>query len=245
MRIAIVEDRAADSEVLQGYIKRWAEKYQIPLTPPPALFKNGEDFLEDFSAGAYDLVFLDIYMGGISGMETARWLRKSDPFCHLVFTTTSEEFAVESYEVAACWYLLKPYSCEKFMRAMEQCRMDLLERQQSVFVEGEEGENRLFLHEVTWSEHQGRYILVHMRDGQKRKVFMRYGDFSRLLLEYPYFCDCMRGVLVNLEVVEKLMRDQFVLKNGDTVPISRLKDKKVREQFLEYTYSRTRGDVNR
>ena len=67
---------------------------------------------------------------------------------------------------------------------------------------------------------------------------MRQADFAALLLAYPYFCDCTRGVLVNLEQVGNLLADRFLLKNGAAVSISRLKYQKVREQFLAFTYAR-------
>ena len=72
---------------------------------------------------------------------------------------------------------------------------------------------------------------------------MSQGDFAALLLAFPYFCDCMKGMLVNLEAVDKLLEDRFLLKSGETVPISRLKYRQVRERFLAYTYARVRGDT--
>ena len=62
-----------------------------------------------------------------------------------------------------------------------------------------------------------------------------------LLLAYPYFCDCMRGVLVNLEQVESLTARHFLLSDGTSVPVSRLKYKEVREKYLSFAYARMRG----
>lgn len=81
---------------------------------------------------------------------------------------------------------------------------------------------------------------VHLTSGEKITVSMRQSDFAALLLDYPYFCDCTRGVLVNFEQVEELLADRFLLKNGTAVPISRLKYREVREQFLAFTYARMR-----
>ena len=73
------------------------------------------------------------------------------------------------------------------------------------------------------------------------EVPMSQKSFSALLLEYPWFCDCIKGMLVNFEDVDKLLDDRFLLKSGVYIPISRLKYKDVREQFIEYSYSAVRG----
>lgn len=164
MRIAIVDDLSADSERLRKLIECWAREQGIPLVPDLAVFESGEELLADFAPDTYDVIFLDIYMSGMTGMEAARKIRKQDEFCQLIFTTTTTEFAVDSYEVGAA-----------------------------------------------------------------------------LLLAYPYFCDCMRGVLVNLEQVESLAPDHFVLQDKTDVPISRLKYREVREKYLTFTYARMRG----
>ena len=72
---------------------------------------------------------------------------------------------------------------------------------------------------------------------------MSQRDFSALLLPYPYFCDCIKGVLVNLEAVDKLLEDRFLLRGGVSIPISRLKYREVREQFLRFSYARVRGEL--
>ena len=243
MRIAIIEDQSDDAASLLHFLAQWSEKQQIPLAPQPECFSSGEEFLATFSGGSYDLLFLDIYLKDLNGMETARRVREMDPDCKIIFTTSSTEFAVESYDVNASWYLVKPFSYETFARAMSHCETEALEQQQSNFLPGEALQNRIYLHQISYAEQQGRYILIHYLDGNCQKYAIRHGDFAPLLLAYPYFCDCIRGMIVNFEAVDRLMRDHFLLKDGTAVPISRLKYEKVREAFLSFFYSRTRGGL--
>ena len=176
-------------------------------------------------------------------METARHIREIDPDCKIIFTTSSTEFAVESYDVNASWYLVKPFSYETFAKAMSHCETEALEQQQSILLPGEALQNRIYLHQISYAEQQGRYILIPYLDGSCQKYAIRHGDFAPLLLAYPYFCDCIRGIVVNFEAVDSLMRDRFLLKDGTSIPISRLKYEKVREAFLSFFYSRTRGGL--
>ena len=100
MNIAIVDDRKTDSDRLVGFIDTYAEQHRLQWGAMDR-FSSGEEFLGAFTAGKYDLIFLDIYMDGITGMETAKRIRRADHGCRIIFITTSPEFAVESYDVSA------------------------------------------------------------------------------------------------------------------------------------------------
>ncbi len=236
MRIAIVEDRENDSQYLAAAVSRWSKEHHIPLVPALALYKTGEELLANFSNERYDIIFLDIYMEGIDGMETARRIREIDGDCRLVFITSTDEFAVDSYDVDSSWYLLKPYSYEKLSQALSRCCTDVLEQRQFFVAPGKYGEQRLLLHQITWTEYINRQICVHLQNGSELYVRMRQNEFANKMLQYPYFCDCMKGILVNLEFAETIQDNCIKLKDGSLLPISRLKYRDVREKFLDFSY---------
>lgn len=241
MRIALVDDDPQDLKYLKNEISRWAGEHHIPLAPAPCTYQSSEAFLGEFHKNLYDIIFLDIYMPGINGMDTARKIRETDQGCRLIFTTTSFEFAAESYEVDSSYYLVKPYSYEKLALALSRCGTALLEQGQMLVVPGKDGEEPLLLHTISYAECVKRRIIVHKKDGSEQTVFMNLRDFSACLLQFPYFCDCTRGILVNLEAVNKVLENCFILSTGEHIPISRLKYRDVREQFLQFTYERSRG----
>ncbi|MCD8335820.1 MAG: LytTR family DNA-binding domain-containing protein [Lachnospiraceae bacterium] len=250
MRVAIVDDLADDRDKLQKDVSRWMEENLDPPVTAPALFDCGETLLDNMKrtgetdSQCFDVIFLDIYMGdGMNGMDTARRIRKIDQDCCLVFTTQSPEFAVESYEVNSSWYLIKPHTYEKLSLALSRCHASLAESRESITVRGESGDERLYLHDVSWTEYMNRHVIVHMKDGSSRPLSMRQGDLAELLLEYPCFCDCMKGMLVNFEAVDQLQKDQFLMKNGQCLPISRLKYQAVREQYLNYSFAKVREET--
>ena len=73
-------------------------------------YENGETFLTAAKECPFTVVFLDIYMNGSNGIDTAKELRRSDTDCLLIFTTTSTDHALEGFQVRALHYLVKPYS---------------------------------------------------------------------------------------------------------------------------------------
>lgn len=245
MQIAIVDDSSNDREQLSADILRWARGQGVPLEGEPVLFGSGEALLKQLVPGQYSVIFLDIYMDGINGMETARRIRAVDGACQLIFTTVSRDFAVESYELDAAWYLVKPYSKETLARALEKCGMAWLEQERFVELPGPHGPQRLLLHQIAWTEYEKRRIRVHFKDGGEAFVLLSQGKLSELLLQYPFFCDCMKGLLVNFEAVEKLLPDRFILKDEQSIPISRLKYREVRDRFFAYSYERVRKELDR
>ncbi len=241
MRIAIVDDVPADSERLRADIYRWAFEHNISLLMAPAMFDSGEALLANFSADTYDVIFLDIYMRGISGMDTAKRIREIDGTCRIIFITTTAEFAVDSYEVDSSWYLVKPYSYEKLSKALNRCGTTFLAQGQFIIIHGKTGEQKLFPHRITWTEYEGRRVMVHFNDGSNYAISISQKDFIAALQPYPFLCSCIKGVIVNFDAVEKLLHDSFLLQGGQRVPISRLKYREVREKFLEYSYAKLRG----
>ena len=239
MRMAILEDDLQSQQQLLSLLEQWAVETATPLAPAPVCYASGEAFLADFAPGRFDVIFLDIYLEGLNGIEVAGRIRQCDAQCRLVFTSYSPDFAVESYEVDASYYLVKPFDGAKLAKALERCSASLLEQRQSIALP--DGK-RLFLHPIAYTEFLHRRVCVHNQDGSTLEIAMTQREFSALLLRYPYFCDCMKGMLVNLEAVEQLLPDRFLLVTGDYVPISRLKYRQVSETFLNYHFHKLRSE---
>ena len=117
MNIAIIDDISTDAEALKNIAVSYFEKKQIRAEI--CHFFSAEEFFEDYQPGKFQILFLDIYMDGMTGMEAARRIRRQSDSCILVFVTTSSDFAVESYDVGASYYLLKPFQPEKLCSILD------------------------------------------------------------------------------------------------------------------------------
>lgn len=117
MNIAIIDDISTDAEALKNIAVSYFEKKQIRAEI--CHFFSAEEFFEDYQPGKFQILFLDIYMDGMTGMEAARRIRRQSDNCILVFVTTSSDFAVESYDVGASYYLLKPFQPEKLCSILD------------------------------------------------------------------------------------------------------------------------------
>ena len=127
LRIAITDDLNSEREKLSSAIIAPFEKVGLNVGNIDE-YTSGEELLRQFSAGRYDLIFLDIYMGGMSGVETAKRIRAIDKNVMLVFVTTSNEFASESYALRANFYLLKPIRSDSLRQLAETLAQQMQNR---------------------------------------------------------------------------------------------------------------------
>ena len=109
MRLAFVDDDYGEIKKLTTMIDKELHG-TVYSSCTKQLFSTGETFLSVWKPGMYDIVFLDIFMDQLTGVDVARQIRKTDASVKIIFCTTSNEFASESYCVDASFYLVKPFS---------------------------------------------------------------------------------------------------------------------------------------
>jgi DNA-binding LytR/AlgR family response regulator len=213
LRIAVCEDADEDAERLRRLIE---ESVAAEITR----FESGAAFLASRPAGRFDIVFFDIYMGGVSGVEAARVLRETDEDCGVVFTTGSEDHRPEAFDVGAEQYLVKPVDGEKLNKLLRK-RLSLSERSRKSCPINAKGRRVDIPHDrICYVEVRDHNCFVHTAgEVIDTGTTMTIEDFVPLLPP-PRFMRCHQSYIVNLSYVESVGRD-FTMKNGDTVYIRR------------------------
>ncbi|MCD8069747.1 MAG: response regulator [Lachnospiraceae bacterium] len=121
VHFAIIEDLATDRDNLTNLIVRDCAAHGDEAEFSE--YTNAEDFLADFRGGFCNAIFLDIMLGdGMDGIMAAKKVRGLDEEIPIIFTTTEHDFALESYDVHALGYLIKPVKAEKLSWCMERLR---------------------------------------------------------------------------------------------------------------------------
>lgn len=170
VRIAIAEDEPKYSEQLRTFTERFFSAHGEEAVVE--VFRNGITLIERYS-GKYDLIFLDIQMPHMDGMEAAHRLRAFDPDVLLIFVTSLAQYAVEGYSVGALDYILKPVSYPEFSIKLSRA-MEKLQQQTAaaLTVPTENGMVKLGADEIYYCEVRDHRLMVHSRRG----VFERYGS---------------------------------------------------------------------
>lgn len=239
MRISIVDDLAECRETLTKCLLQYFREHYAGDTPLIDEFESGEDFLARFSHEAYDLIFIDQYMDGLSGMDTARKIRMEDPLTALVFVTTSREHAVDSYGVRASGYLVKPFTYEAFEATMELAGVEKIRAVRFFRLEDE----KILLREILWCDRDGHYTLIHTDRRGVLRFRAPFAELEEILSAYPQFLPCYRGCLVNLERVDRVGEiDTFLLDSGESVLFSQRDRKKIETAYHAWLFHRERED---
>lgn len=240
MRIAIIDDIPEEIDKLEDVLKE--ELYaRGENTHTLYTYQNGETFLSDWTDGKFDLIILDIYMDGLSGIEVAREIRKSDQDVQLVFCTTSNEFASESYEMHAHFYLHKPYSRDQIILMLDRLNWEDFELKRTLTLP--DGQ-KVLLRNVRYTEYSNHALTIHTKKSEDIRTYITQAKAEELFCAQSYFLVCTKGIIVNLYEVDRMENGTFRLHDGTILPISRRKSKTVQEQFATFTFEQMRKGAN-
>lgn len=239
MRAAVIDDQCACRENIRKCLNRYLRENYAGEEPAVEEFACGEEFLSKFRPESWDIVFIDQYMNGLSGIDTAREIREKDRLVALVFVTSSESHAVECYGVRACGYLVKPYGYEDFEKTMELAGLDKIRNARFVCVEQE----KLLLREILWCDRDGHYVQIHTDKRGVLRFRLSFGELAVVFADYPQFLPCYKGCIVNAERVESIADLDFVMDTGEKVPFARREKKKLEAMYSAYLFRREREEA--
>ncbi len=235
MRIAIVDDIASERENLRRRLN--AQLARFALHAEISGFRSGTEFLSAARKNRFDLTFLDIYMENENGVDTARKLRCFDTDCLLVFTTSSTDHALDGFRVRAVQYLVKPYSDEELAALFDEIEKRFPAPDKYIELNAIGGTIRLRFSEIQYAEHYRHQIHIYTADGQRTVIRQTFREFTESLSDDRFFL-CSRGLIVNLEYAEDFDGADFILKNGERLPVSRELSKTARLAFGDFLFKR-------
>lgn len=233
LQIAICDDLEEERVILSRMLRNYARRQGLSLQVH--FFVSGEELLQSVRrANACQVLFLDIYMPGISGVETARRLRAAGCGTSIVFATTSTDHGVDSFEVRASDYLVKPFRQEEVDRALDWCLEHMPEplRSLSVYAEGEIQEFPLA--SVLYIEVLGHQSHIHTL--RQTVVARKSLDDLERAVDSPDFFRCHRSFLVNLNHAERIESSDFLMSDGARIPISSTNLPRARNIFTDWIY---------
>ena len=227
INIAICDDEMPQREYLSKAAALWArERLQ---TINISTFDSAEAFL--FSEESYDILLLDIQMGGKSGIELAKELRVRDDSLIIIFITAIPDFVHEGYDVSALHYLMKPVDEKKLFSILDKGLIKLNKSQQTLIV-GVKGDNiRLPLNTICYAESFGHMMEIVTVEG---KYTTRMSISELIDMAGDSFFRCHRSYVVNLQYVKRVSRTELILDTGNAIPVSRRLYDSLNHAFIEY-----------
>ncbi|MDE5728595.1 MAG: LytTR family DNA-binding domain-containing protein [Clostridia bacterium] len=233
IRIAIVEDEPAASEALKSMIKKFGAEHAPSADFEVAEFSDAETFLHNFRE--YEVIFLDIQMGGMSGMDAAREIRKRNEEVLIVFVTNMAQYAVESYEVEAYDFILKPLSYGNFFMKFRRILKKIAHSSNEDFctLTTRFETRKVKIKDIVYVESCNHNLIFHVVGGEEVRITGNTLSKWESKLEPYYFIRCNSGFLVNLKYVSAV-RGEYVETDGQQLHISRSRRQSFMAAFAKY-----------
>ncbi len=229
IKIAIVEDDVVCLNELKSFFARYSVEMNCSISVDG--FDTADTFLTKYENGIYQMVFMDIEMPGTDGMEAAKILRQKDGDVLLFFVTNLSQYAVESYEVQAFNFMVKPITYNNFYmkmdRAIQRIKNDAYTKVTVSVKKNDKFVDMIIpISDIRYVEVYNHSIIYHTTKGD----FMAHGESMKTIaakLESCGFFMCDQSYLINLKYITAVDKDDVYI-DSDVIKISRRK----RNEFL-------------
>ena len=238
MNIAVLDDLPEDLHRLCDLLESVCAEH----TPRPVIhaFTDDKKFLAHMSSARADIVFLDIYLGERTGIQTAQILRSFNTNCAIIFVTTSRDHAVEAFDVTAAHYLIKPVTEAGVREAL--ARTPFFKKEcPTIPLTIEYTEQRIPIEHIRYVDADGRRCSFHLTDGTTLSPYMTLSRAQELLDAMPMFLSCHRSLLVNMDEIHQLTPDGILLSDGTLLPIATRRKGEVERIYRAYMLKKMRA----
>lgn len=228
LNIAIVDDNEKSCQELKEFVEKCLDdsgrEYSVRC------FRSGLELIVNFQS--YDLLFLDIKMEKMDGMETASLVRKLDENVLIVFVTAMAQYAISGYKVDALDFILKPADMFSMQYVLKKALKILDGRgRHNMLLKTNDGVEVIPAEEIYYVEIYDHDLIYHTKRGDY-KVRGKLSDVMEQL-NGAAFKTCSRSHLVNLKYVDSVHRDSVIL-NGCRLPLSRARRREFLQAFAKY-----------
>ena len=230
-KIALCDDSAAERQNLAGLLEHYAEERELTLQCYP--YPSGSSLISahEDEGLCFELILLDVLMGELGGIETALRLRRGGVQTPLVFVTTSRDYAVESYDVDAAGYLLKPVAYKKLFSLLDRLLKRPEQPRLALHIRG--GIRFQYYSDILFFESRDHATFAVLNSGEVLRCGESLAELERELFSDPRFYRCHKGYLVNMDYIQQV-EDVFLLSSGHRVPYRVREKKKITDDYYRY-----------
>ena len=197
-------------------------------------FSNGEGLVAGYKNHPFDLIFLDVMMNEIDGIETGKLIRQMDKNVEIVYCTSSSDFAIAAYEVHAMGYLLKPYEPGRIGAVIDYYVQKHPQKNQN-YIEVKSRRKSLIIpyKDIINMESDNKVVYIYTTTQGIVKVYNKLDVFEKELSD-DRFLRCHQSYLVNMQYVAGLVDSDFIMINDKMIPIRKSGRKLIVKKYEEF-----------
>ena len=240
-QFAVVDDLAADRAELVEKLAAYMTAHDLPYAL--CEYESAEAFLAEFRTKDFDVVFMDIYMGGMDGLDAATQVRAYDRDCKLVFLTSIKDHVWQALSIGISHYLVKPIADGEFEHAMKNCCVLPDHAVPALEVVVDKVPLTLDTGKILYIEKTERFVLIHMTQQilQINESALTVQQATQLLSKDERFLVPIRGVILNMDRVSDIEDDAFLMQNGARIAVNVRDKKALMSVYHSYMMKRMRG----
>ena len=246
IKVCVCDDDELIANRISSIIDRMAEERNINIVKD--VYYNGTSLVKKMERENeyYDLIFLDIEMEDIDGIEAAKRLRLKDELANIIYVTSYENYAIETFSVRPYQFVLKPFADG----VIEKHFMDVYER---VIADSDECfkfkfcnvHYKLLLKDIMYFESYRRSIIIHLADGTKYKFYDKINNIENMLSNSKFdFLRIHQSMLVNIKYIRIKRFGDIELMNGTTLLISEKKRNIINQQYMKHVEEKMKDEGN-
>lgn len=243
MRIAIVDDIFEESDKIEAILYRIASKKCMNFDI--SCFESGEAFLNMFEKNSFDIIFMDIYMNGISGVDTAKEIRRTDKYCLLIFLTTSTEHMCEAFSCHAFEYIQKPVNEKRVTQIITDALHILPTEVQYIEFTSNRQTIRLLYSDFVAIVSTDHYLNITDCNNKIYKIRQTLSEFVKSLENDSRFLQINKGIMVNMDYIVSIENNTCTLKNGQALPVKVRDSLKIKEIWCQYGFHQIHANQKR
>ena len=238
LRIAVCDDRKEDRDIMCRYVQEFCRERM--LQAEIKVFDHPDNLISECEKLRPHIYILDIVMPMVNGIQAARELRWNQPDAQIIFATSEESFALESFDVNPVNYILKPVKKEKLFEALDLAMRRIhQEEENTVTIKVKGGYRTLHLEDIMYLDYRNHVVSYHLLSGETISTSTLRIGFAEYLIqnhEEDNIVLCHESVAVNIRSIDKLTKTELMVRNREILPVAKSRYAQVAEKYMNYRF---------
>lgn len=238
MNIALVDDIMGDREVIAGILREYALNNNVGIST--VCFSSGEDFIKNYRPYLYNVIFMDIYMAGIDGINAVEKIRRADSEAIIIFMTTSKSHYIDAFRFHAYEYIIKPAEKDRVFCIMDDILKLCRDNGRTLSFTYNREEIKINCRNIVSVISNGHYTEITDIHGEVYMPRVPFKNVSDVLEEDRSFLILNRGVLVNMDYITNFTGGICYITGNRQFPVNIRNQKKIEQVWRNYTFDQIR-----
>ena len=204
---------------------------------------DGQDAIDKYKENNPDVVFLDIVMPMVNGIQAARELRWNQPDAEIIFATSEESFALESFDVNPVNYILKPINAEKLFETLDRAVKHLnLDKERTITIKVKGGYSTIHIDDIMYIDYRNHVVSYHLLSKEiisTSTLRIGFAEYLNQNHRQDDFVLCHASVAVSIKAIDKLTKTDIMVRNNEILPVAKSRYAQVAEKYMNYRFRET------